>query len=159
MPTGCIVAGQYGILVPTIFVIDLTSRIVLSLIEAAGAGQAQGGSATRLRWRPCSDQGSHRIMPLVVTSTSGVNGNGYRALLAFEIDGSPLGVYGDDARISDPRGLAFNDLKGLLFVNSGAERVLALDMRGRVVRDTGPIAGLNPGGGNFAPDGRRVIVG
>ncbi len=43
MPTGCIVARQYGILVPTIFVIDLTSRIVLSLIEAAGAGQAQGG--------------------------------------------------------------------------------------------------------------------
>lgn len=96
-------------------------------------------------------------MPLVVTSASGVNGNGYGALLAFEVDGSPLGVYSDDARISDPRGLAFDDLEGLLFVNSGAERVLALDMRGRVVRDTGPIAGLNPGGGNFAPDGRLLV--
>jgi hypothetical protein len=96
-------------------------------------------------------------MPLVVTSASGVNGNGYGALLAFKIDGSPLGVYGDDARISDPRGLAFDNLEELLFVNSGAERVLALDMRGRVVRDTGPIAGLNPGGGNFAPDGRLLV--
>jgi hypothetical protein len=38
MSTGCIVAGQYGILVPTIFVIDQTSRIVLSLIEASPGG-------------------------------------------------------------------------------------------------------------------------
>ena len=34
----------------------------------------------------------------------------------------------------------------MLFLNS-AERVLALDQAGKVVRDTSVIAGLNPGGG------------
>ena len=96
-------------------------------------------------------------MPLVVTSAAGVNGDGYGALLAFGIDGSPRGVFSHDARISDPRGLAFDQNEGLLFVNSGTDRVLALDAKGHVVRDTGPIAGLNPGGGNFAPDGRLVV--
>jgi hypothetical protein len=95
-------------------------------------------------------------MPLVVTSAAGVSGDGYGALLAFETDGSPLGVFSHDERISDPRGLAFDQDEGVLFVNSGADRVLALDARGRVVRDTGPIAGLDPGGGNFAPDGRLL---
>jgi DNA-binding beta-propeller fold protein YncE len=96
-------------------------------------------------------------MPLVVTSAAGVNGDGYGALLAFGIDGSPRGVFSHDARVADPRGLAFDQSEGLLFVNSGADRVLALDAKGHVVRDTGPIAGLNPGGGNFAPDGRLVV--
>jgi DNA-binding beta-propeller fold protein YncE len=96
-------------------------------------------------------------MPLVVTSASGVNGDGYGALLAFDIDGSPRGVFSDDARIVDPRGLAFDAVEGLLFVNSGADRVLALDAKGRVVRDTGPIAKLNPGGANFAPDGHLLV--
>ena len=96
-------------------------------------------------------------MPLVVTSAAGVNGDGYGALLAFGIDGSPRGVFSRDPRISDPRGLAFDPNEGLLFINSGADRVLALDAKGHVVRDTGPIAGLNPGGGNFAPDGRLVV--
>jgi sugar lactone lactonase YvrE len=96
-------------------------------------------------------------MPLVVTSASGVNGDGYGTLLSFDIDGSPRGVFSDDARIMDPRGLTFDAREGLLFVNSGADRVLALDAKGRVVRDTGPIAGLNPGGANFAPDGRLLV--
>ena len=39
------------------------------------------------------------------------------------------------------------------FFNS-ADRGLALDTTGTVVRDTGMIAGLNPGGGVFGPDGR-----
>ena len=51
-------------------------------------------------------------MPLVVTSASGVNGDGYGALLAFDIDGSPRGVFSDDARIVDPRGLAFDAAGG-----------------------------------------------
>lgn len=46
----------------------------------------------------------------------------------------------------------------MLFLNSGADRVLALDRYGKVVRDTGPIPGLNPGGGNFGSD-RRYYVG
>ena len=92
-------------------------------------------------------------MPLLVTSASGANGNGHGALLAFERDGKPLGVFSEDGRIVDPRGLATEPEQRLLFLNS-ADRVLALDAAGKVVRDTGVIAGLNPGGGTFGPDGR-----
>jgi DNA-binding beta-propeller fold protein YncE len=96
-------------------------------------------------------------MPLLVTSASGVNGNGYGALLAFHRDGRPLGAFSNDARIADPRGLAVDMEKGLLFLNSGTNRVLALGPDGRVVRDSGTIKGLNPGGGNFGPDGRYYV--
>ena len=41
--------------------------------------------------------------------------------------------------------------------NGNGYGVLALDPAGRVVRDTGPIEGLNPGGGNFGPDGRYYV--
>lgn len=41
----------------------------------------------------------------------------------------------------------------MLLLNS-ADRVLALNATGKVVRDTGFIAGLNPGGGVLGPDGR-----
>jgi DNA-binding beta-propeller fold protein YncE len=92
-------------------------------------------------------------MPLLVTSASGANGNGHGALLAFDRDGRPLGVFSEDSRIADPRGLAAEPEQQLLFLNS-ADRVLALDCNGKVVRDTGAIAGLNPGGGTFGPDGR-----
>jgi hypothetical protein len=34
---------------------------------------------------------------------------------------------------------------------------LAISSDGRVVRDTGRIEGLNPGGGNFGPDGRYFV--
>ena len=95
-------------------------------------------------------------MPLLVTSASGANGNGYGALLAFDHGGEPLGPFSDDDRIVDPRGLAPGPEPGLLFLNS-AERVLALDQAGKVVRDTGVIAGLNPGGGTFGPDGRYYV--
>ena len=95
-------------------------------------------------------------MPLLVTSASGANGNGYGALLAFDQDGNPLGRFSDDDRIVDPRGLAPEPGAGLLFLNS-AERVLALDSAGKVVRDTGVIAGLNPGGGVLGPDGRYYV--
>ena len=95
-------------------------------------------------------------MPLLVTSASGANGNGYGALLAFDHDGEPLGPFSDDDRIVDPRGLAPEPEPGLLFLNSAA-RVLALDQAGKVVRDTGVIAGLNPGGGTFGPDGRYYV--
>ena len=95
-------------------------------------------------------------MPILVTSASGANGNGYGALLAFDDDGKPLGPFSDDDRIIDPRGLAPDPQQGLLFLNS-AERVLALDAVGKVVGDTGVIAGLNPGGGIFGPDGRYYV--
>jgi hypothetical protein len=96
-------------------------------------------------------------VPLLVTSAAGVNGDGYGALLAFDREGRPLGAFSSDARITDPRGLAVDQKKGLLFLNSGSDRVLALDRNGRVVRDTGSIQQLNPGGGTFGPDGRYYI--
>ena len=96
-------------------------------------------------------------MPLLVTSASGVNGNGFGALLAFELDGSLRGTFIDDDRITDPRGLAVDPKENLLFLNSGADRVLAISSQGRIVRDTGRIEGLNPGGGIFGPDGRYLV--
>ena len=96
-------------------------------------------------------------MPLLVTSATGVNGDGRGALLAFDADGRPLGVFSSDVRIADPRGLAVEPDRQLLFLNSGADRVLALDQHGKVLRDTGPLPRLNPGGGTFGPDGRYYI--
>src|SRR5271169_959838 len=97
-------------------------------------------------------------MNVLVTSAAGANGNGYGALLAFDSAGKPLGRFSEDDRIADPRGLAVDDDAGLLFLNSGSNRVLALDGNGNVVRDTCPIDELNPGGGTFGPD-RRYYVG
>jgi hypothetical protein len=57
----------------------------------------------------------------------------------------------------DPRGLSVDRSEGLLFLNSGSDRALALGADGKVVRDTGPIEGLNPGVGNFGPDGRYYV--
>ena len=96
-------------------------------------------------------------MPLLVTSAAGNNGNGFGKLLAFDLGGRPLGAFSDDTRIADPRGLAVNPGEGLLFLNSGADRIVAIDRTGRVVRETNVIAGLNPGGGNFGPDGRYYV--
>jgi hypothetical protein len=58
-------------------------------------------------------------MPLLVTSASGANGNGFGALLAFESDGRLRGTFIDDDRITDPRGLAVDPKENLLFLNSG----------------------------------------
>jgi DNA-binding beta-propeller fold protein YncE len=95
---------------------------------------------------------------LLVTSATGANGNGYGALLAFDGGGRPLGKFSDDARIADPRGLAVESDTRLLFLNSGTDRILALDPHGEIVHDTGHIKGLDPGGGIFGPD-RRYYVG
>jgi hypothetical protein len=73
-------------------------------------------------------------MPLLVTSAARTNGNGYGAMPTFDEDGWPLGTFSDDSRIVDPRGLATQENDRLLFVNSGADRVLALVQDGRVVR-------------------------
>ena len=45
-----------------------------------------------------------------------------------------------------------------LFFLSSADRVLALDEAGKVVRDTGVIAGLNPGGGTFGPPAKGQLA-
>src|SRR5271155_4603273 len=96
-------------------------------------------------------------MPLLVTSASGANGDGFGALLSFELDGTLRGTFIDDDRIVDPRGLAVDPNENLLFLNSGADRVLAISSDGRVVRDSGRLEGLNPGGANFGPDVRYFV--
>ena len=73
-------------------------------------------------------------MPLLVTSAAGSNGEGYGALLAFGHNREPLGKFGDDARIADPRGLAVHPDERLLFLNSGTDRVLGA----RLAREGGP---------------------
>jgi hypothetical protein len=97
------------------------------------------------------------LMLLLVTSATGANGNGYGKPLVFDSNGKSLGAFSNDSRVFDPRGLGIDRENRLLFLNSGADRVVALDRDGKVVRDTGPIRGLNPGGGNFGPDGRYYV--
>jgi len=97
------------------------------------------------------------MIRLLVTSAAGRNGDGYGALLSFDLRGNPSGRFSDDRRIVDPRGLRVNRAGTLLYLNSGDDRILALDPAGRVVRDTGRIAGLDPGGGNFGPDTRYHV--
>ena len=58
-------------------------------------------------------------LPLLVTSASGASGNGFGALLAFELDGRFRGTFIEDDRIADPRGLAVDPKENLLFLNSG----------------------------------------
>jgi hypothetical protein len=74
------------------------------------------------------------------------------------LDGTLRGTFVDDDRIVDPRGLAVDPSENLLFLNSGADRVVAISSRGRIVRETGLIEGLNPSGGNFGPDGRYFVA-
>jgi DNA-binding beta-propeller fold protein YncE len=97
-------------------------------------------------------------MRILVTSASGANGNGYGAVLAFGADGEFLGPFSGDPRITDPRGMSLDPSGALLYLNSGDDRVLALDLDGRVVRDSGPLPGLDPGGGEFGPDGRFYVT-
>ena len=96
-------------------------------------------------------------MTFLVTSAAGANGAGYGKILAIADDGKPIGVFGSDPRIVDPRGLGISRDNGLLFVNSGSDRILALDRNGHVVHSSRSIVGLNPGGGNFGPDDRYYV--
>src|ERR1700761_9689194 len=96
-------------------------------------------------------------MTLLVTSASGYNGSGLGKILAFDPQGKLIGPFSDDDRIADPRGLGIEPSERLLFVNSGADRIVALDAGGQVVRATSTIPGLNPGGGVFGSDGRYYV--
>lgn len=97
-------------------------------------------------------------MRILVTSAASANGGGYGALLSFDHTGHPTGTFSDDPRIIDPRGLTLDPSGALVYLNSGGDRVLALDREGRVVRDSGPILGLDPGGATFGPDGRYYVT-
>jgi hypothetical protein len=93
-------------------------------------------------------------MHMLVTSASGANGNAYDTLLSFGAQGGFLGPFSNDPRITDLRGLSLDPSGALAYVNSGDDRVLALDHQGQIVRDSGRIPGLDPGDGTFGPDGR-----
>jgi DNA-binding beta-propeller fold protein YncE len=105
----------------------------------------------------CDPNDKETKMNILVTSASGTNGSGYGKLLAFSLGGVLLGPFGDDVRIIDPRGLNVSKDGQLLYLNSGDDRILALDPTGEIACDSGHIPGLNPGGGNFGPDGRYYI--
>jgi hypothetical protein len=94
---------------------------------------------------------------IVVTSASGANGDGYGAALGFTADGALAGPFSQDGRITDPRGLSLDPPGELVYLDSGDDRVLALDRNGKAVLDSGRIDGLDPGGGTFGPDGRYYV--
>jgi DNA-binding beta-propeller fold protein YncE len=94
---------------------------------------------------------------ILITSAGGANGDGYGAILAFTADGALTGPFGEDCRITDPRGLSLDPSGERIYVNTGRDRVLALDRNGNVVLDSGRIDGLDPGGGTFGPDGRYYV--
>src|SRR5580704_13747043 len=96
-------------------------------------------------------------MRLLVSSAKGANGAGYGAILAFDLVGNALGTFCDDSRVADPRGVCVDPSGDLLYVNNGNDRVIALDQKGQVQKDTGPINALDPGGGVFGPDGRYYV--
>jgi DNA-binding beta-propeller fold protein YncE len=96
-------------------------------------------------------------MSLLVTSAIGRNGGGFGKILAFADDGKSVRAFGDDPLIADPRGLGIDRIAKLVFVNSGSNRILALDRNGVVVRASRTVDGLDPGGGNFGPDGRYYV--
>jgi DNA-binding beta-propeller fold protein YncE len=96
-------------------------------------------------------------MGLVVSSAKGASGAGYGAILAFDVAGNALGTFCDDARVADPRGVCVDPRGDLLYVNTDNDRVLALDQKGQVLKDTRPISGLDPGGGVFGSDGRYYV--
>src|ERR1700748_3941862 len=98
------------------------------------------------------------VVAQVLVTTAGPNGGGYGALLGFDADGEPTGPFSPDPRTVDPRGLSLDPTGALIYLNSGDDRVLALDHRGVVVRDSGRISALGPGGGTFGPDGRYYVV-
>ena len=97
-------------------------------------------------------------MRILVTSASGANGDGYGTVLGFGAEGEPAGPFSGDPRITDPRGMSLDPSGALVYLNSGDDRILALDLHGHVIRDSGPQPGLDPGGGEFGPDGRYYLT-
>ena len=95
---------------------------------------------------------------LIVTSASGSNGDGYGTVLAFTPEGELLGRFSNDDRISDPRGLVLHPVSDLVYLNSGPDRILALNQAGAVTHDSGSLDGLDPGGAIFGPDGRLYVT-
>jgi DNA-binding beta-propeller fold protein YncE len=124
---------------------------VLSKMSRRGTQLSQDGTL-------CKRPGRKTIqMRLLVSSAKGANGAGYGTILAFDFVGNVPGTFCDDSRVTDPRGLCVGPNGDLVYVNNGNDRVLALDPKGQVQKDTGPINELDPGGGVFGPDGRYYV--
>jgi DNA-binding beta-propeller fold protein YncE len=98
------------------------------------------------------------LVRLLVTSAGSANGGGYGAVLGFNSEGELLGPFSGDPRITDPRGMSLDPSGTLIYLNSGEDRVLALDRLGNTVRGSGQIPGLDPGGATFGPDGRYYVT-
>jgi DNA-binding beta-propeller fold protein YncE len=109
------------------------------------------------RWVALKRRGGEGSWRSSSPSATGANGAGYGKVLAFADDGKAIGILGDDPRIADPRGLGIEPVDRLIFVNSGPNRILALDRNGQVVCASRAVEGLNPGGGNLGPDGRYYL--
>jgi DNA-binding beta-propeller fold protein YncE len=92
-------------------------------------------------------------MQMLVTSARLPNGGGHGALLAFDIQRQTVSAFINDPRITDPRGLAVRRDDGLLFVNGGPHRIVAINLENTVVRDSGILDGFDIGGANFDNDG------
>ena len=92
-------------------------------------------------------------MQLLVTSARLPNGGRHSALLAFDIQRQSVSAFIKDPRITDPRGLAVRRDVGLLFVNGGPHRIVAINLQNTVVRDSGSLDGFDIGGANFDNDG------
>src|ERR1700748_1151572 len=94
---------------------------------------------------------------ILVTSASGTNGDGYGAILDFSRPNLFINPFSLARRITDPRGLTLDQAGELVYVNSGDDRVLALNRAGEVALDSGRIDGLDLGGATFGPDGRYYV--
>jgi hypothetical protein len=100
---------------------------------------------------------SERVPLILVTSAGKANGPGRDALLGFDAAGELVGSFSEDPRIVDPRGLCLDPSAAMVYVNC-PDRMLALDRAGRIVRDSGPMTDLDPGGAIFGPDGRFYVT-
>jgi len=95
------------------------------------------------------------VTTILVTSAGSANGGGHGALLSFDSSGGLIGAFSSDPRIVDPRGLSLDPASALICLNSGDDRVLALDRGGEVVRESGRIPGMGPGGAHL---GRTALL-
>jgi DNA-binding beta-propeller fold protein YncE len=64
-----------------------------------------------------------------------------------------LGVFCEDSRITDPRGMCVNPAGDLLFVNAASDQILAIDAQGVIRKALRLPTELELGGAVFGPDG------